>query len=240
MGLGRRALVERASALTEKPLCVGLGVSTGAQAAEVARYADGVIVGSAFVRRLLDAELPKRAGGRGSGARSRAGRRDSIGATGASGLSRSTPVRRRHRDGSRRQRPALAVDAARVALGCVLFFASYQKILEPTQAAAGRAGLPDSSAAGGRARRVRLATHRAGAGRDALLGSGPASVPVLAAGLMAVFIAGVISVWVRGLSIDCGCFGGGGAVPEGRRTTCPSCCVTASSSVSRSGSSSFP
>jgi tryptophan synthase alpha chain len=32
-----------------------LGVSTGDQAAEIAAYADGVIVGSAFVRALLDA-----------------------------------------------------------------------------------------------------------------------------------------------------------------------------------------
>jgi tryptophan synthase alpha chain len=37
------------------PVCVGLGVSNRAQAAEVASFADGVIVGSAFVRRLLDA-----------------------------------------------------------------------------------------------------------------------------------------------------------------------------------------
>ena len=37
------------------PVCVGLGVSTGDQAAQVAAFADGVIVGSAFVRRLLDA-----------------------------------------------------------------------------------------------------------------------------------------------------------------------------------------
>jgi tryptophan synthase alpha chain len=37
------------------PVCVGLGVSNGAQAAEVAAFADGVIVGSAFVRRLLEA-----------------------------------------------------------------------------------------------------------------------------------------------------------------------------------------
>jgi tryptophan synthase alpha chain len=36
------------------PVCVGLGVSSGAQAAQVASFADGVIVGSAFVRRLLD------------------------------------------------------------------------------------------------------------------------------------------------------------------------------------------
>ena len=35
-------------------VCVGLGVSSGDQAAEVAAFADGVIVGSAFVRCLLD------------------------------------------------------------------------------------------------------------------------------------------------------------------------------------------
>ncbi|GIJ00454.1 tryptophan synthase alpha chain [Sediminihabitans luteus] len=34
-------------------VCVGLGVSTGEQAAQVARFADGVIVGSALVRPLL-------------------------------------------------------------------------------------------------------------------------------------------------------------------------------------------
>jgi tryptophan synthase alpha chain len=48
-------LVERTRAATDLPVCVGLGVSNGVQAAEVARFADGVIVGSAFVRRLLDA-----------------------------------------------------------------------------------------------------------------------------------------------------------------------------------------
>ncbi len=35
-------------------VCVGLGVSTGDQAAEIAAFADGVIVGSALVRCLLD------------------------------------------------------------------------------------------------------------------------------------------------------------------------------------------
>jgi len=49
-------LVARTRAVTDLPVCVGLGVSDGAQAADVASYADGVIVGSAFVRRLLDAE----------------------------------------------------------------------------------------------------------------------------------------------------------------------------------------
>lgn len=45
-------LVLRVRAHTDLPVCVGLGVSDGAQAAEVAAYADGVIVGTAFVRAL--------------------------------------------------------------------------------------------------------------------------------------------------------------------------------------------
>ena len=42
----------------ERFVCVGLGVSTPDQAAEVGRYADGVIVGSALVRCLLEADDP--------------------------------------------------------------------------------------------------------------------------------------------------------------------------------------
>jgi tryptophan synthase alpha chain len=47
-------LVARTRAATDLPIGVGLGVSSGDQAADVAAYADGVIVGSAFVRVLLD------------------------------------------------------------------------------------------------------------------------------------------------------------------------------------------
>ncbi len=54
-----QTLVGRVRAATDLPVCVGLGVSTAAQAAEVAAYADGVIVGSAFVRVLLDAPTPQ-------------------------------------------------------------------------------------------------------------------------------------------------------------------------------------
>lgn len=52
------ALVARTRPLTRLPIAVGLGVSTGDQAQEVAEYADGVIVGSAFVRRILQAPDP--------------------------------------------------------------------------------------------------------------------------------------------------------------------------------------
>lgn len=49
-------LVARTRKVTSLPIGVGLGVRDGVQAAEVAGYADGVIVGSALIRCLLDAE----------------------------------------------------------------------------------------------------------------------------------------------------------------------------------------
>ncbi|MFF0449474.1 tryptophan synthase subunit alpha [Streptomyces sp. NPDC004609] len=55
VGAQAQDLVRRTRATTELPVCVGLGVSDARQAAEVAAFADGVIVGSAFVKRLLDA-----------------------------------------------------------------------------------------------------------------------------------------------------------------------------------------
>ena len=42
-------LVERIRKVTKTPICVGLGVSNADQARDVARFADGVIVGSAFI-----------------------------------------------------------------------------------------------------------------------------------------------------------------------------------------------
>ena len=60
---GARATVSDAAADAGGPhprgapdiaVCVGSGVSNGAQAAEIAAFADGVIVGSAYVREMLD------------------------------------------------------------------------------------------------------------------------------------------------------------------------------------------
>ncbi|WP_347060383.1 tryptophan synthase subunit alpha [Blastococcus sp. HT6-30] len=50
-----RLVARTREAAPDLAVCVGLGVSNGEQAAEVAGFADGVIVGSAFVRALLDA-----------------------------------------------------------------------------------------------------------------------------------------------------------------------------------------
>ncbi len=67
--VGGRAeqLVAKTRAAGADLVCVGLGVSTPDQAAEVAAYADGVIVGSVLVRALLEA--PDAAAGRATLAR---------------------------------------------------------------------------------------------------------------------------------------------------------------------------
>ena len=49
------SLVRRVRATTELPVCVGIGISNAAQAAEVADFADGVIVASALVKSVFDA-----------------------------------------------------------------------------------------------------------------------------------------------------------------------------------------
>jgi tryptophan synthase alpha chain len=55
VGDAAETLVARTrAAAPDLAVCVGLGVSDGRQAAEVASFADGVIVGSAYVRELLE------------------------------------------------------------------------------------------------------------------------------------------------------------------------------------------
>lgn len=48
-----------------------------------------------------------------------------------------------------------------------------------------------------------------------LLGLAVRFTAVLTGLLLIVFIAGMASAWARGLTIDCGCFGGGGEVAAG-------------------------
>ncbi|QLY28320.1 tryptophan synthase subunit alpha [Nocardia huaxiensis] len=55
IGDAARSLVERTRAATDLPVCVGIGITTAARAAAVAGFADGVIVGSALVKAVLDA-----------------------------------------------------------------------------------------------------------------------------------------------------------------------------------------
>lgn len=58
VGADAARLVADTRAAGAARVCVGIGVSNGDQAAEVGSYADGVIVGSALVRPLVDARTP--------------------------------------------------------------------------------------------------------------------------------------------------------------------------------------
>jgi uncharacterized membrane protein YphA (DoxX/SURF4 family) len=47
-----------------------------------------------------------------------------------------------------------------------------------------------------------------------LLGLVTRPASAVSALLQVAFVVGIASVWTRGISIDCGCFGGGGPVPD--------------------------
>lgn len=57
-----KVIAARAKEVTDLPVLVGVGVSTPQQAVEVCEVADGVVVGSAFVRRALETGSPEAVG----------------------------------------------------------------------------------------------------------------------------------------------------------------------------------
>lgn len=48
-----------------------------------------------------------------------------------------------------------------------------------------------------------------------LLGVGTRLAALLSGALLVAFVGGIAAAWARGLTIDCGCFGGGGQVSAG-------------------------
>ena len=106
--------------------------------------------------------------------------------------------------------------AARVVLGGVILVAGGLKVIDPqSSVAAVRAYrlLPTSVAT-----IVGWGLPFAEVALGLLLLAGVATrlIAAAAAVLLMVFIAAVASAAIRGLSIDCGCFGGGGEVAPGR------------------------
>jgi uncharacterized membrane protein YphA (DoxX/SURF4 family) len=107
---------------------------------------------------------------------------------------------------------------ARIGLGVVMIYAGTVKLLEPRQALRAvqayrilPASLDDIVAFG-------LPILEVAVGLLLVLGLGTRLAAFVTGGLMVVFIAGVASAWIRGLSIDCGCFGGGGDVPSASKS----------------------
>jgi uncharacterized membrane protein YphA (DoxX/SURF4 family) len=105
----------------------------------------------------------------------------------------------------------------RIVLAGVLIYAGAVKIFEPHAARdailAYRIFPPSVAPVLGYA----LPALEIGLGLLLLLGLFVRIAGLLSALLMIGFIFGIASVWIRGYSIDCGCFGGGGDIsPEGR------------------------
>jgi uncharacterized membrane protein YphA (DoxX/SURF4 family) len=109
-----------------------------------------------------------------------------------------------------------AVTAARLLLGVVLVVAGALKLPDP--AAAVRAvrayRLLPEALVGPLA--FGLPVVEIAVGLALLLGVFVRTAAIASAVLMVVFLAAVGSAWVRGLQIDCGCFGGGGQVAAGQ------------------------
>jgi uncharacterized membrane protein YphA (DoxX/SURF4 family) len=104
---------------------------------------------------------------------------------------------------------------ARLVLGGVLLLAGYLKFdeLDKSQMAV-RAyemlPVPLANFIG-----IVLPFFEIGMGLLLILGAGIRFSAALSALLMVVFVIGISQAWARGLSIDCGCFGGGGQVAPG-------------------------
>lgn len=106
--------------------------------------------------------------------------------------------------------------AGRLLLGGVLIAAGYLKVGNPAKSKmAVRAydALPISVA---NLLGTVLPWLEIGAGLLLVLGVAVKWSAMFAGALMLLFILAISQAWIRGLSIDCGCFGGGGQVAPGK------------------------
>jgi uncharacterized membrane protein YphA (DoxX/SURF4 family) len=105
--------------------------------------------------------------------------------------------------------------AARLGLAAVWLVSGVLKALEPDRTYVAVRAYDVLPAAGVEVVAAVLPWLEIAFGMLLLAGIGTRAVAGLSAGLLLVFVAGVTQAWARGLSIDCGCFGGGGSVaPE--------------------------
>lgn len=109
----------------------------------------------------------------------------------------------------------------RVGLGAVLLVAGGLKVTEPVQAAQAVQAYQILPPRAGELVGYVLPLLEVAIGIALVLGVATRLMALLSGALMTAFVIGVLSAWARGLSIDCGCFGGGGEVPEGEANYLP-------------------
>lgn len=109
----------------------------------------------------------------------------------------------------------------RLALAAVLFWSGGAKVSEPRQAVMAVQAYQILPVGVGEFVGYALPLIELALAVALLLGVATRVTAIVAGALMTAFVIGVASAWARGLSIDCGCFGGGGAVPEGEANYLP-------------------
>jgi uncharacterized membrane protein YphA (DoxX/SURF4 family) len=108
-----------------------------------------------------------------------------------------------------------ASTVARLVLAGVLFAAGILKAVDPVQSVAAVNAYELVPPAVAKIIGYGLPFLEIGLALLLLIGFATRLAAIAAGVLMVIFIGGVISAWARGLSIDCGCFGGGGQIePE--------------------------
>lgn len=114
-----------------------------------------------------------------------------------------------------------ASTVVRVGLAGVLLWSGGAKVAEPRQAVMAVQAYEILPTGLGEFIGYGLPLFELALGVALLLGVATRISAVVAGALMTAFVVGVASAWARGLSIDCGCFGGGGVVPEGEANYLP-------------------
>ena len=109
----------------------------------------------------------------------------------------------------------------RIGLAGVLLWSGGAKVSEPRQAVMAVQAYEILPTGVGEFVGYALPLFELALGLALLLGVATRISAVVAGALMTAFVVGVASAWARGLSIDCGCFGGGGAVAEGEANYLP-------------------
>ena len=109
----------------------------------------------------------------------------------------------------------------RIGLAGVLLWSGGAKVSEPRQAVMAVQAYEILPTGVGEFVGYALPLFELALGLALLLGVATRISAVIGGALMTAFVVGVASAWARGLSIDCGCFGGGGAVAEGEANYLP-------------------
>lgn len=104
---------------------------------------------------------------------------------------------------------------ARLGLGGVLIYAGYIKAFTPDKSMMAVRAYEILPIWLANVMGIVLPWLEMGAGLLLIAGIAVRFVAIFGAGLMIAFIIAIAQAWARGLSIDCGCFGDGGAVDPG-------------------------